>query len=301
MMPPPGDKGTARALQPHLSNRVKLQSQCPSGVDTAPARIHQSGRLISSGQKKVCMCRFGTHTFGVSASLADSDGHLPRCLSPELFRASSEAGLRRYRDARVGTGSGSAGRHAGRYCRFDEANRPMLYLEGRDLDTRDHVIPDYFFCRTPANKFADAPGHRAYNACFSLSDEHARDILEGLRLEKAQWWKTSDRKRLFAPFKGNGALWNHIAEAESQQGLHKQHLLRIRSWHPNLSETLLSRDREDRPLFAPAFAPGVRCRARQRSDGFFKSRCMSVETFLPGCTSATRPCRGLRLALYAGH
>ena len=163
------------------------------------------------------------------------------------------------------------------------------------------LFPITFFAAPLPINLLTLPAHRAYNACFSLSDEHARDILEGLRLEKAQWWKTSDRKRLFAPFKGNGALWNHIAEAESQQGLHKQHLLRIRSWHPNLSETLLSRDREDRPLFAPAFAPGVRCRARQRSDGFFKSRCMSVETFLPGCTSATRPCRGLRLALYAGH
>ncbi len=253
------------------------------------------------GPKKKCACADSAHTLSAFRRHSPTVTATCRDVGPELFRASSEAGLRRYRDARVGTGSGSAGRHAGRYCRFDEANRPMLYLEGRDLDTRDHVIPDYFFCRTPANKFADAPGHRAYNACFSLSDEHARDILEGLRLEKAQWWKTSDRKRLFAPFKGNGALWNHIAEAESQQGLHKQHLLRIRSWHPNLSETLLSRDREDRPLFAPAFAPGVRCRARQRSDGFFKSRCMSVETFLPGCTSATRPCRGLRLALYAGH
>ena len=47
-------------------------------------------------------------------------------------------------------------------------------------DTRDHVIPDCFFIQPRPENLLTLPAHNACNACFSLSDEYARNILAGL-------------------------------------------------------------------------------------------------------------------------
>lgn len=75
-MPPSRDEEIAHAPQPQLSKRLRVQTQCPTGAGQKirlerPVLIFKS----PSATRKVCMCRFCTHTAVVSMPLAEMDGH----------------------------------------------------------------------------------------------------------------------------------------------------------------------------------------------------------------------------------